>query len=210
MKKMHFKSLNYTITLDEPIKGISIEDPSIYRDIALNIYNEIIYSIDDKLFDLEKESIIIYDPLNINLNDIKLLKGLYKKLEKEIHFSFEDKLNNIEKDIFEIVEMLSNNSELSLDYSPLIDVSKLFSSVNIQYRRYETYLENLLQYFKAYYDIYSTNVVISFGLVNCLTNKEIESLKKELIYLGINVLDISSTNKSTVSSLIVDEDWCIL
>ena len=83
MKKIFIKSIGKTIEIDNGVYQVIIENSNIYRNIAINIESEIVLSKDDKLLSIDKEIAVIYDPFNIDLNDPKTIKSLYKLLEKE-------------------------------------------------------------------------------------------------------------------------------
>ena len=81
MIKLFIDSIGKAFEVENGIYQIIIKDPVIYRKIALDIDSEIILSVDDKTFDLMKESIIIYDPINIDINDTKIIKSLYNYIK---------------------------------------------------------------------------------------------------------------------------------
>ena len=158
-----------------------------------------------------KKLIIIHNPFNLDINDSKTIKALYKLLEKEIHGKLENELLIIEKVLFEISDKLILSSNINLDYEAQIDVSKLLSCLGIKYNTYDDYLSNLLQYIKIQSNLFSKKIIIFFGLSSMLSVDEINRLNVELINNDISLIDISFSIKNiSNNSLIIDEDWCIL
>ncbi len=211
MIKLFIDSIGKAFEVENGIYQIIIKDPVIYRKIALDIDSEIILSVDDKTFDLMKESIIIYDPINIDINDTKIIKSLYKLIEKRLHESFNKELFRLEELLFNLSEELVLSSNFEIDYDPQIDISKLLSSLGIKYKISSHYYTNLLQYLKINIELFSKKLFIIFGLSSLLNSKEMEMLNYELILLNASVVNISYSSISHENiELILDEDWCIL
>lgn len=211
MIKLFIDSIGKAFEVENGIYQIIIKDPVIYRKIALDIDSEIILSVDDKTFELMKESIIIYDPINIDINDTKIIKSLYKLIEKRLHESFNKELFRLEELLFNLSEELVLSSNFEIDYDPQIDISKLLSSLGIKYKISSDYYTNLLQYLKINIELFSKKLFIIFGLSSLLNSKEMEMLNYELILLNASVVNISYSSISHKKiELILDEDWCIL
>ena len=211
MIKLFIDSIGKAFEVENGIYQIIIKDPVIYRKIALDIDSEIILSVDDKTFELMKESIIIYDPINIDINDTKIIKSLYKLIEKRLHESFNKELFRLEEILFNLSEELVLSSNFEIDYDPQIDISKLLSSLGIKYKISSDYYTNLLQYLKINIELFSKKLFIIFGLSSLLNSKEMEMLNYELILLNASVVSISYSSISNEKiELILDEDWCIL
>lgn len=211
MMKLFIETIDKAIDIENGIYQIKIENPITYRNIAINIDTEIILSNAGKIISLDKEVIIIHNPFNLDINDSKTIKALYKLLEKEIHGKLENELLIIEKVLFEISDKLILSSNINLDYEAQIDVSKLLSCLGIKYNTYDDYLSNLLQYIKIQSNLFSKKIIIFFGLSSMLSVDEINRLNVELINNDISLIDISFSIKNiSNNSLIIDEDWCIL
>ncbi len=212
MIKLYINSINKTIDIKHGLYQIIIENPNLYRNIAINIEDEITLSIDEKIISFEKSTSVFYDPFNIDLNDSKNVKSLYKVLEKELHNSLVSELNDIENVFYDIVEKLIISSNMNIDYESQIDISKLLACFGIKYTIYEDYMLNLIQLIKIQYELLSKKIVFFFGLSTVLNNNEINMLNTELLKNGLSVIDISFYPKiiDSVNYLIIDEDFCIL
>lgn len=212
MIKLYINSINKTIDIKHGLYQIIIENPNLYRNIAINIEDEITLSIDEKIISFEKSTAVFYDPFNIDLNDSKNVKSLYKVLEKELHNSLGSELNDIENIFYDIVEKLIISSNMNIDYESQIDISKLLACFGIKYTIYEDYMLNLIQLIKIQYELLSKKIVFFFGLSTVLNNNEINMLNTELLKNGLSVIDISFYPKKidSVNYLIIDEDFCIL
>ena len=212
MIKVFIESISKNIELKTGLYRIILENPNLYRNIAINIESEIVISYDNKTIPFEKAAVAIYDPFNIDLNDSKNIKILYKLLEREIHESYGDELRNIEHLLFDMSEKLILSSNVNIDYEPQVDISKLLSCFGIKYVVYDEYLLNLIQFIRIQHELFSKKIVLFFGLSTVLNEEEFEMFNEELIKNEFKVLDISfyPKNTKTDNSLIIDEDWCIL
>lgn len=212
MKQFFIKSINSLVKMDDYIDEIVMEDSLNYRNIYFNLIDEIIYSEDNNIIDIEKKGLIIRNPLELNLNEKKLLNSLYKTLISSIDDENKQIINEIEEKLMELMDFLSCNVDFSIDYNNEVDINKLFSSIDLKFSEieYNNYFEMLVQFIKIYNSILSIKCIVSFGLFSILTEDEIELLKKEIRALDLSLLDFECNNKTNVKSLIIDTDYCII
>lgn len=210
MKKIFIEPINYLMILDKYVKRVILEDSKLYQMISLELEKNVVYSINDKVEILEKKALLLYNPFQINLNETKLLKSLYKKLENEIRVKFSQKLNIIENSLLNFFDDLTMDEVIPVEYNEDVDIQKLFSSFGMCYKSSDNYLERLVNYIKVYNEVFGNTIIISFGLLNLLNKEEVLLLEKELQYLNINLIDISFVNKNIEKDLIIDDDWCII
>lgn len=214
MKRILINLINEVIEFNNSIKCIKFNNQLNYRELCFNLLDNLTFSIDNNIYDLNKISLIIYNPFEIDLNEKKLLNSMYKELEKEINENNIISLQKIEGECINLLEELSINYDYQYEYSDSIDISKLLSAFNVQFPDivYSNYLELVVSYFKLYNKYCKTKVIISFGLLDLLSNEEIVLLEKELSYLDLILLDISyigNMNKIE-ETFVIDEDWCII
>ena len=214
MKRILINPINEVIDFNNSIKSIKFNNQLNYRELCFNLIENITFSIDNNIVDLNKNSLIIYNPFEINLNEKKLLTSMYRELEKETNENHLLELQSIEREIIKLLEDVSIEYDFQLEYSDSIDVNKLFSSFNVQFPNivYSNYLELIVNYFKLYNKYCKTKVIISFGLLSLLSQEEIILLEKELEYIDLILLDISyigNLNKIE-ETFVIDEEWCII
>lgn len=210
MKKIFLSFVNEVLILKKPISIISIEDPTLFRKVSLSIEENIIYSVNDVVEPIEKRTLFLYNPFELNLNEARFIKALYKQIESEILNKEKQLLIQIEKALFYTLENVSEITISPIEYNSNIDIGKLLSSIGLNYKKNEDYLENLNNYIKIYNEIMKNSLIISFGLTNLLSEEEIYLLSNELLYLNIFLLDIRCDSKKTLFDVTVDKDWCIV
>ena len=133
MKKIFIKSLNQLIEFDLPFKKLKFNSKNNYRQLAFNINDEIVFSINNEIFDISKFGLIIQNPFCISLNEKKLLNSLYKELEEKITNSSIVKLNEIEKESFEMLNNLLNDVDYPFEYEEKLNISKLLLSFDVKF-----------------------------------------------------------------------------
>lgn len=213
MKKIYIEILNKLITVDDNyVNVISFMDSKIYKEFFFNILDHISYSVDNKIVDMEKSSVIVYNPFQISLSDKKIITALYKQIEKRLNNEEKQIINHIEQQGFELLNLFNVDLNYELEYSEQMDIQKFLSafSLTFSYDLKGNYLKSLCQYFNVCCDFLNTKIIISFGLLNLLDGDEIELLNKELQQLDLLLLDIQYLNQFSRNALIVDKDWYII
>lgn len=207
MKKVYVIPIDKLLVLEENISTLFIESPSLFRKISCELDENIIYSINNEAVELNKNALIIYNPFELNVNDSKFLKLLYKRIEKQL--KLQEYLEPLQEKLINTINEVSIDLEYEVEYDNSTDVSKILSSIGLKYKEPESYLERLVLYINVITEISTTNLIISFGLLSLLEKEEQLLLKKELMYKDIHLLDINFKNKLT-KDIIIDKDWCII
>lgn len=211
MKKIYLKAINKLITFEKSIFNINIESKNIYKDFIFNIEENVILS-ENNIELSDKYLEIIRNPFEIDINNTKLIKGLYKKF---VTFLNEDekmtKISEIERLIIDVIEdfKLTLDSNITMDD---LDYSKLLGAINLKFEEVhrDNFCDFLIGYFKIIADILNMKFVIAFNLFNFFDDNEIEKLEVELEALGIVILNINFVFKDIKSDLIIDNDYCII
>lgn len=212
-RRIYIDKLNLKIEEPLAIIQIAVEDALVYRDIFYSINDLIVLSEDNKVLNNDKVALVIDNPLNIYLNDKKVLASLYKYLSINLNDEIKNEVNEINQKMIELLDDVILYNDFALEYDDNFDIQKLFSLFQLRFKKNETeiYFENLLNYLKLYNIITNNKFIISFSLLDLLTTNEMEILKKELLLLNINLINFSLTNKQKESkTYVVDSDWCVL
>ena len=185
-------------------------DKTNYRDFVINLYDNIILSIDDTPVSIDSKALIIFAPLNIEINDKKTLTLLYKKLSHRVSEKVQEKIRKIEQDILELLEIVSVESMFPIEYEDSFELIKIFQmyQISIQELKKENYLEFIVTYIKTNFELNNYNIVVSFGLTRLLTADEINKLTKELAINQISIVDFYyDDSKPKDNYLVIDSDW---
>lgn len=209
MKKIFIKPLNRLCDFDDKLLVIKFEDPIIYREFTFDIINNLNYSENNSIIDLEKYENVIYNPYDLNLTEKKLVNALYSILQNNIKNNEIKIINEIEKNLIELLNVLFQKVSVPFEYNEGIDVSKLFLSIGVRYPIVSkaSYFENLLLYIKIYVEVLYIKCFITLNLTNLLSSEEQNKLKLYLKELDIVLIDCFVESKNN-SNLIIDSDWC--
>lgn len=210
IKKLFIREINELVVLDKPLVSIRFTDPVAYRNFIFNLDDNLILSINDSQVNFQTKSLIINNPLNIEINDKKTLTSLYKKLTYRISDNIRKQIVKVEKDIFDLIEMISMESECILEYSDSFDIVKILQmyQVAIKEVKKENFLEFILTYIKINFELNNYCIVLSFGLTQLLAEEEIIILKNELAINQICIVDFYFNNNNPQSDyLTIDNEW---
>ena len=69
MKKIFIETLNQLIEFDSSIKSLKFNNQLNYRELSFNLFDNFTFSIDNNTIGLNKNSLIIYNPFEIDLNE---------------------------------------------------------------------------------------------------------------------------------------------
>ena len=212
IKKIFINQLNQTILINQAYITIKFTDVENYREFCYNLNNSIIYSVNNKE---ENYSNILFikDPIDIELNNKKIMIVLYKKLMKYINSNLQEHILLIENEIFKLFDELSYQTNYDLNYDGENDINKILGmyQLNLKENKNYNYLECLVNYIRLNVELNNYSLIISFGLIRVLTKKELELLKKELQLLNISIVDIiiDINNNNKISYLNIDSEWNI-
>ena len=212
MKKVFFVQANYLYEFENTnINIIRFNNPKEYREFSQNVFENIVFSINNNVVDLNKYGMIIYNPFELNINDKKILNLVYKKLEKYIEDEERMIISKIEQESLKLFEKLSLNIDVSIDYNDSMDLNKLFGSFDIKISNDNmSFLEKIVQYVKLNVELFNIKIIISFGLLSLLEQQEIDLLNIELLQYGVVLVDAQYNINENNNSLYVEGDWCII
>lgn len=212
MRKVLLKSVKELLYLEEPVTLVAIENPIYYRNLAYCLDNEILLSENDQPLDLDKYGLFIRDPFDLNINDPRLIKMMYKRIDKSRTDEINRKLMLINKEINDVVYELSLNLDVAVDIGSEIDFHKMLSAINLHFvdPTFESFSEMFIKYLKVNSMFSSIKVVFSFGLFSVLSKDEISEITKEVELLELNIVNFEIQKNDIKSTLIIDKDWCIL
>lgn len=210
MKKLFVREINELVVLDKPLVSIRFTDPVAYRNFIFNLDDNLILSINDSQVNFQTKSLIINNPLNIEINDKKTLTSLYKKLTYRISDNIRKQIAKVENDIFDLIEMISMESDCMLEYSDSFDIVKILQMYQVAIKEVEkeNFLEFILTYIKINFELNNYCIVLSFGLTQLLTEEEIIILKNELAINQICIVDFYfNNNNPQIDYLTIDNEW---
>lgn len=214
MKKVLFKNINHLLEIDNVYKIITFESIKQYRNMYYNLIDEIIFSIDGKEYSVEKNVLLLNNPLELEVNTKKNITNLYKSIDKQMT---EDNIILFESLLEKINDFMSKiifESDYHLEYNDELDVTNLFDVMELKYSlsNKTDYIKQLVQYIDIMKKINNYKLIITYNLIKYLTNREFDLLINELKLLEIELVDICTKDdiEKEIERIIVDEDLIII
>jgi len=203
------------------IYEIIIENPKYYYKFIIDLLtfneNTVLFSDNDiDILDNRKEYILITDPFLIDPNSKKYLTSIYKNSDtRYLNDQRRLKLNNIRKEIFDLVEEVSSDFNISTTYNGDISLCNILEMINFKINNSNiTYCERLLAYLKSIQELFDIKFVFIVNFLDIIDIDEMDAFLNDVSLLGINLINISGrksfVNYKHVKSIIIDNDLCEL
>ena len=207
---------------DNIIYTVVFENKKYYRENIIELINQhkgnegsYILSNDNKEISFDKNSYIITDIFNIDINNKKVLSKIYSSLLKEI---VEDvsSYNELSTNIRVYFEKLIFNSSLEIEQNEEIDMSSLLKLGDFRVHvENDDILEKFLKFLKVLTELCGYKIIFVVGLHNVFTQNEIIKIYKEVCLNKINIINIEYQQFNNLSNenykeivYIFDEDNC--
>lgn len=214
-------SFDNDIVIDEnSINVLEIHDKSFAVKIIKKIMSnenifddEFLVLLDSgKEINIQKNTIIITDFFNINLNDRKLLNRLYDLLEEDIKNddSLYNEINEVNRLLINLLKDKINYSNFNLEIDEDLNIKELIKAYNVKFQQDNE--NHLLDYICNYIDIISElnlfKLVFLVNIKSYLNNKQLKELYKYILYKKVNVLVIEMNQYEKFENekkLVIDE-----
>ena len=207
---------------DNIIYTVVFENKKYYRGNIFELINQhkgnegsYILSSDNKEISFDKNSYIITDIFNIDINSKKVLTKIYNSLLKEI---IEDitSFNELSTNIRLYFEKLIFNISLEIEQGEEIDMSSLLKIGDFKIHvENDDILEKFIKFLKVLTELCSYKIIFLVWLHNVFTKDEIIEIYKEVCLNKINIINIEYQQFKNLSNehykeivYIFDSDNC--
>jgi CRISPR-associated protein, csn2 family len=207
---------------DNIIYTVVFENKKYYRGNIIELINQhkgnegsYILSSDNKEISFDKNSYIITDIFNIDINSKKVLTKIYNSLLKEI---IEDitSFNELSTNIRLYFEKLIFNSSLEIEQGEEIDMPSLLKIGDFKIHvKNDDVLEKFIKFLKVLTELCSCKIIFVVGLHNVFTKDEIIEIYKEVCLNKITIINIEYQQFKNLSNenykeivYIFDSDNC--
>lgn len=214
MKLIHNIFNNAIEINEENITVIVIENKRFFINFITNFLSK--DPIEIQLFENVKElsiyknTFILTDLLNIELNTTKQITKLYNILVQELDVTKKFVLSS---NIISLVDDVCLNYHIDLDYEFEINFSDIFKSVSLNFKEGNSILDNILSLLQIKTFLEDIKLFIFVNLKSYLNKEDLTKLYDHCIINKINILLIESNvnellNKEKIT--IIDNDLCVL
>ena len=207
---------------DNIIYTLVFENKKYYRENIIELINQhkgnegsYILSNDNKEISFDKNSYIITDIFNIDINNKKVLSKIYSSLLKEIVEDISN-YNELSTNIRVYFEKLIFNSSLEIEQSEELDMLSLLKLGNFKIHvENDDILEKFVKFLKVLTELCGCKIIFVVGLHNIFTKGEIIKIYKEACLNKINIINIEYQQFNNLSNenykeivYIFDKDNC--
>lgn len=207
---------------DNIIYTLVFENKKYYRENIIELINQhkgnegsYILSNDNKEISFDKNSYIITDIFNIDINNKKVLSKIYSSLLKEIVDDISS-YNELSTNIKAYFEKLIFNSSLEIDQGEEIDMSSLLKLGDFRVHvENDDILEKFVKFLKVLSELCGYKIIFVVGLHTVFTQDEIIEIYKEVCLNKINIINIEYQQFNNLSTknyreivYIFDKDNC--
>lgn len=212
--RLRFKNIDYDFLIGSgEVYNIKIENPhylySFIKDIK-DMNEDAIFLYDGDLLDLNKYIVYLENILQLDINSKKQITSLYNQIEKnEINDNYRQQLSDINTLIIKLINEITLNSNIKLNYDDALDFKTLFSSINLKYYQdSQNFIDDFINFIKILKEISKVSVIITINLYDFLTLEDIQKLIEELKYLHLSIINIGNNKSGTTKNIIIDQDLC--
>ena len=207
---------------DNIIYTLVFENKKYYRENIIELINQYkgndgsyILSNDNKEISFDKNSFIITDIFNIDINSKRVLTKIYNLLLKEIVEDISS-YNELSTNIRLYFEKLIFNSSLEIEQGEEIDMSSLLKLGDFKlYVEQDDILEKFVKFLKVLTELWGCKIIFVVGLHTVFTQDEIIEIYKEVCLNKINIINIEYQQFNNLSNenyrervYIFDKDNC--
>ena len=207
---------------DNIIYTLVFENKKYYRENIIELINQhkgnegsYILSNNNKEISFDKNSFIITDIFNIDINSKRVLTKIYNLLLKEIVEDISS-YNELSTNIRLYFEKLIFNSSLEIEQGEEIDMSSLLKLGDFKlYVEQDDILEKFVKFLKVLTELCGCKIIFVVGLHTVFTQDEIIEIYKEVCLNKINIINIEYQQFNNLSNenykeivYIFDKDNC--
>ena len=192
---------------DNIIYTLVFENKKYYQENIIELINQhkgnegsYILSNDNKEISFDKNSYIITDIFNIDINSKKVLTKIYNSLLKEIVEDISS-YNELSTNIRLYFEKLIFNSSLEIEQGEEIDMSSLLKLGDFKVHvENDDILEKFIKFLKVLTELCGCKIILVVGLHNVFTKDEIIEIYKEVCLNKINIINIEYQQFNNLSN----------
>lgn len=206
---------------DDKIPVLIIENKQLFRNVLYSFLNEshdeyFTFSENFKPFEFNKQGFFISNPIELDLNNKKLITKINSYLSNTVNNEFLPELSNVHQSIYDLADKLVAYSSFDLLYENIeIDSSDIVKLLSFKINCEEqTLAENLISFILLLHSYLKINIIVVANFYVYFSPEEAEQIFKTLTLNHINILLIEQSLPSHISAFeslhILDNDLCEL
>lgn len=210
-----------TKIVEGKVTVISIESPEHYASVLNDIWNqsngipgEVIWSENEKQLRFDSEISCIFNVLDLDLNNRKVITKLYKELSQNGNDQLPEETARMKKVIFEYLDRLLQTVPYGIDYDFELELSAVLKCFNVKLTPVdEDLLSKTIDYLRAQNDICRINNFILIQGKSYFSNTQLQQLYEFVRYHKLNLIILENIHTNIAEyekNWIIDFDNCII
>ena len=199
---------------------LCLENPDEYRliveDITLQSAGEngdLVFSDDNHILSLVKDSISIRDLWSVDLNQKKILTGVYKQLSMLSYEEYYGETMELLGMMGNLLERLRQDSMQSLEWDVPVELNPILKAFGVRLESSENLFERLVDYIRLCHEFLHIRLAILVGVRSFLPDADCNHLCRDIAATGVSVLFVEPYCRSILENgvrLTIDQDHCEL
>ena len=203
------------------ISSIAIENPDDFRLVAEDLWRQkngmpggLILSEQEKSLNFRDGTLCVFNPLDIDANDRKVLNHLYKELNENALELLTSETSYLQGELLTYLDKLAETVPYDLTYNFDLCISDLLKSYAVRVNQLnESYLDRLIDYLRAYSRICNTKTVFMINLKNYISEEQAVSLREFIQYENMTLITLENMFSYSIfkeNAWIIDKERCII
>lgn len=184
----------------------------LYYEIEKGQESDFVLSDNLETLSICKNVVFLHNYIDLEINNKKILTEVNALiLSKLKNIDIVEEISTINKCIFDINDKVLDDLDFEVSYNEDFTIDSLIKYCAYKICEENAMIEKIYSYVKIFSQLKKSKIVIFSGLMQILSMQELESLIKQINYIGLNCILIEPYEKYklvNVSRMIVDEDLC--
>jgi CRISPR type II-A-associated protein Csn2 len=221
MIRFRYKSIQKEFALGPgDVLDLTIENPLLLYTFVRDLKNdeELAFSLseDGKDIEFNKTVLVITDLFSLDPNSKKVLAAIYKKIDRTcLNPERRAQFDQINQKINALMSEIASDFDDGISFNDALTLPQILGLIDFKFDFDDSsFLTSLLSYIKAWRETINLKLVVAPHAFSLLSSSDLAVFQKELSYLGLSFLNISSKSivesNENVNKTIIDNDLCII
>jgi CRISPR type II-A-associated protein Csn2 len=221
MIKLRYQDIQKEFSFEPgDLLDLTLENPSLFYAFVndLRADEEETFSLSEggKDLEIDKTVLVITDLFTLDPNNKKVLAAIYKKIDRTcLNPERRLQFDQINENINRLMSEIASDFDDGVSFNDVLSLPQILGLIDFKFD-YDnsSFLTTLLSYIKAWREATNLKLVVAAHAFSLLSKVDLAVFQKELSYLGLSFLNISSkasneTNEN-IRRTIIDNDLCII
>lgn len=202
----------------EVVNVLIVEDEQYFYQICSGLFSQLkgedgdfVLSDRDKIISLSKSSLLIYNYLDLTVNDKKIVSKLIVSLQETIQLTLFKEIDKLSAEFANFFEKLNAESDFPLEYDETDPAQILLKAMGVKIDEGETLLERLISYVEAAHVFLKIQCFFFINLKTILTEEQLQLFYSEMRQHEISIFLIENIEKKKLGNekvVLIDRDLC--